>query len=270
MPKKVMLAATAAKMLPMYAMAWSAVVPPLAMAQDRPLSAEELKAAGNAARQYVPKDQFDSPPGGPRWAGRKFSYVVEPQAWVLGARWSCAGFPDWSYLDGSLTVAARPEFVISYQLTGATGPLFPGGLSAKGRNELNISSVECTRPEEASDTASNAFGAKFDVKRWTDRVVGIADTDDPDFKFRPYWKAKIEGDAARQLARGLRARISGTLSSWPGGQTVMCGTHRTTPTVSTPIDRTLDACIFHGRIEMIEFFDAATGRVHYSATRNRK
>lgn len=244
---------------------------PVALAQTAILSNEDLKAAGTAARAFVPKDQFESPPLGPDWVGRKFSYVIEPRAFPRGnGAVACAGFPDWSYVGRTFTVSVNAAYITSYEFMGSNGAWFPGAMSPLSRNGLNISSIECDRVEESTSMASNAFGAQFSVRRWTDRVIGIADTDEPDFKFHQYWKTEIDGDAARRISRGIRARISGTLSTWPGGQTVVCGSNRRGATVSSPVDRTIDACIFHGRIETIEFFDAQTGQVYYSATRNQK
>ena len=77
----------------------------------------------------------------------------------------------------------------------------------------------------------------------------------------------MAGDAARQLTQNLRVRVSGTLSDWWPGTSMLCGKSGSPPTIDLPLDSTLDICMVRGRADHLEVFNAVTGEVLYSATR---
>lgn len=243
--------------------------PPPAGGQTSLLSLDELKAAAEQVRAFAPKDQFEAPPPGPDWQGRRFSYVVEPVQRTPEGRHGCSGFPEWSFGNGSLSIAARPESVLSYKLAGSNGPIFPGMRTINKSGQLLLYSLDCVRDDQETYTATNAFGAQLPVSRWTEHVIAIADTDPMDFKFRTYWNKTMSGDEARSLTLNLRVRGTGTLGAWPGGRSIVCGTTNRSPTITSRTDKTLEACIFRGRIDALEFFDSTTGQTLYSVSRKK-
>ena len=234
-------------------------------AQSAPISGEQLVAAAEQVRTFVPRDQFDEPPAGPAWNGRRFSFTVEPVSWGPASH-PCTGLATWDYRNGQLSVSARPEFVNPFTFTGQ----FRGtGRSDRGRQivDLNLYSITCQQSAIEDVQATNAFGAQFRVRRWTDSAIGIFDTGDFDPKWKIYSHTQLDGAAARELTRNLLVRVSGTLSTWPNGGMIICGTDNSSPTIGTPTARTRNICGFNGRPDHVEFLNTATGHVLFEIAR---
>ena len=126
--------------------------------------------------------------------------------------------------------------------------------------------TSCKRATSPSYTATNAYGATFEIDPTTQIITAIAD--DP---IRPEWppsfKLQISGDAARTLVEHVEVRLSGTLRDWKPGVAMACDVRRDGPTASSPYDRTRDLCIANGSIEKFEVIDRRSGRVLHSTVR---
>lgn len=242
-----------------------AALPAASAAQDNPLTGEQLSDAGKQVQAFVPKDQFDTLPDAPAWAGRRFSYTVKPTGETDGSR-ACTGLPSWYFVAGKLSLSARPQFINPFTFTGqfrTQGKQAGRSLSS----DLNFYSISCKQSPVELVEATNALGAHFPVRKWTDQAIGIFDTGRFDPKWKIYWTKDVEGAAARELSRNLLVRISGTLHAWPNGRMVVCGTDRSSPTITSPVDRAREICGFNGWPDRVEFLNAATGEVLYAMTR---
>jgi|GEM_PF-4943217 len=226
----------------------------------------ELSVMAAQIRSFTPRDKFDSLPPLPSVAGRAFSVVMAPLEG--GPNNSiCSGFPSWVYLPqrshyevGSGTVTASKS-----NFEGPLGPLFATS-SPREPSLIKFLSFTCSHAKEPPYTTTNGFGAQVQVEKTTETVTAIAYDYDRLPSWKDYWESTTTGDAARQLAKNVRVRISGVLSDWSPGTPIMCGVSRRHPTMALPIDRTLNACLFKGRIDRFEVLNAATGELLYSAS----
>jgi hypothetical protein len=229
------------------------------------LSGEQLIALIEKVRSFEPRDQFDTLPPQPSLAGKRFSYMVEPRP--IGTKTNCAGYPEWVWLpqQRKLNISWSPTLALTYTLKGRNGPPFPPNLFGIRNSELMVRSFTCSKTNEPSYMANNAFGAQFSVEKTSEVVNAIADieqlgTSPP----KSSWEALVSGDAARQLSASVRVRVSGTLSDWWPGVSVVCGQKQLQPTIRLPFDRTTDMCLIRGQIERVEVVDQRSGAVLYS------
>jgi hypothetical protein len=225
----------------------------------------ELGAMAAQIRSFTPRDKFDSLPALPSVAGRRFSVVVAPLE--RGSNNSiCSGFPSWGYLPqrSHYEVGSGTGTGLKRSFEGPLGPIFATG-SPREPALIEYLSFTCSHAKEPAYTTTNGFGAQVQVEKTTDTVTAIAYDYDKPTSWKDYWETTITGDAARQLAKNVRVRISGVLSDWSPGTPIKCGVSRRHPTMALPIDRTLNACLFNGRIDRFEVFNVATGELLYSA-----
>ena len=124
----------------------------------------------------------------------------------------------------------------------------------------------CERVTLPSHTATNAYGASFNINPTAQIITAIAD--DP---IKPEWpesfKLQVPAAAARTLVEYLQVRLTGTLRDWKPGVAMACDIRRDGPTVASPYNRTRDLCVANGHIDRFEVFDARDGRMFHSAVR---
>lgn len=230
-----------------------------------PLGLEELSALAEEARNFKPRDRFDTPALQRSLAGLRFSYVVEP---IPIEQKPCSGFPDWSFqaAQGKLTVGWYSGTLFTTLFRGASGPVFPPNLRDRRRSEMTFRAFSCRTTKHPSYTATNAFGAAFTIEKSVDTVAAIADFDPMTLARRPpsSWETAVSGDAARLLSRNLRVRVSGTLDDWAPGKSVVCGAQRIEPRLALPIDRTTEICLIRGQITLVEVLDQSTSSVRHA------
>lgn len=229
------------------------------------LNGEQLSALVARVKNFVPRDQFDAPPAQPSLAGKRFSYTIEPRP--IGRATNCDGHPEWLYLPAQqrLNFSWGSSLALSYALKGRNGGVFPPNMMGLRNSELMFRSFTCAKTIEQNYTATNGFGAQFTIEKMTDTVSAIADFDPPTGRRLPSsWDAVVTGDAARLLSANARIRVSGTLSDWWPGASVVCGQKRLEPTISRPIDRTTDVCLIRGQVERVDVIDERSGATLYS------
>ena len=230
---------------------------------QKTVSLAEINALAAKVRAYKPKDEFDAAPSQPSWTGRSFVLTIDPKP----HRAACFGSPTWSYSAESQTLYVSP----GGSDLGLAGFRGQQGVISKtlgeewGRPVLYFATA-CERVILPSYTATNAYGASFNIDPTAQIITAIAD--DP---IQPEWpesfKLQISGDAARTLVEHLQVRLSGTLRDWKPGVAMACDVRRDGPTASSPYDRTRDLCIANGRIGKFEVIDRRNGRVLHSAVR---
>lgn len=246
-------------LLPML-VAMQSVVPAL---PPKPVSLVEINALGAKVRAYKPKDEFDSAPSQPTWAERPFVLTLDPKP----SRMACFGSPTWSYSAETQTLYVSPGGS-DLGLAGFRGK--QGVISKVAGQEwgraVRYFATACERVTLPSYTATNAYGAAFNIDPTAQIITAIAD--DP---IKPEWpesfKLQISGAAARALVEHLQVRLSGTLRDWKPGVAMACAVRRDGPTASSPYDRTRDLCVANGRIERFEVIDMRDGRKLHSAVR---
>ncbi len=240
-----------------------------AKAQDV-MTGEQLVTLVEKVRSFTPKDQFDTPPATPSMAGKRFSYVVAPLQSGPNNQ-ICRGSPTWGYWakDGRLEVGMSPDSALSYKMQAKQGRLFPSDMVGVGRNsDVSFSSFTCRKIKEPSYTATNAYGAQYDIRKETEIIASVANFEPYiDKHWKTYWTTLVAGDAARELSNNIRVRISGTLEDWWAGTSVLCGFIDQSPTANLRIDRTVDICMVKGRTDHIEVIDIVSGAILYSAVR---
>jgi hypothetical protein len=233
------------------------------------LSGDQLEVMANQMRAFVPRDEFDAPPSLPSVNGRRFTYTVTPLR-TGPQNLICSGFPTWGYWpqDGRLEVGGTESVGIKSDYRSGNSAMFPTGSDGSGLSTmLSFRSFTCQRTRLEGYTATNAFGAAFPIEASREAVTAIGDFAMINTSWRTYWGTQVTGDAARQLSQNVRIRFSGTLSDWAPGRPVLCGRSHRSPTVSLPIDRITDICIFKGRADLFEVIDAHTGEVLFSSPR---
>lgn len=234
------------------------------------LSGEQLSALVDKVRNFAPRDQFDSPPAQPSLAGKRFSYTVEPRP--IGRATNCDGHPEWVYLPTQrrLNFFWGSSLALTYAMKGRNGAVFPPGMSNPRKAELMFRSFTCAKTIEPNYTANNAFGAQFTIEKMTDVVSAIADFDPLTGRRLPSsWEALLSGDEARAMSANARIRVSGTLSDWWQGVSVVCGQKRLEPNIRSPLDRTTDLCMIRGQVEQVEVIDQRSGATLYSIVADR-
>ncbi|MDB5713592.1 MAG: hypothetical protein JWO15_989 [Sphingomonadales bacterium] len=231
---------------------------------------DQLAPLATKARSFKPVDQFDTTlPSGVSLDGKHFSYTVAPLP--RGPNNSiCPGFPSWGYWpeDARLEVGAdfglalTDTFTKHGEQTFANLPKKSGGIAT-----IEYYTFSCDFKKLPSYTATNAYNAEFTIDRTKQTVTAVANFDYAQRPWKVAWSTKITGDAARQLTQNLRIRISGILEDWAPGTPVICGTDAHNPSIISPTDDTVDLCLIKARTDHLEFFNAVTGEVLYSATR---
>jgi len=233
-----------------------------------PADASELNSVAKAVRAFVPKDEFDTPPGQRSVTGREF--LIEVQPWgTKPPKVACFGYPQGFYSQESGTL---------YVSTGASKLVLSGFLTKQGivtkkaaadiwPEEVHYFASDCARANLPSYTGTNAYGATFRIEPTEQTVTAIADSPPKESKLTESFQIKIGGAAARTLVPNLRVRFQGRLSDWKPGVSVACGRRRDGPTASSPYDRTLKLCLFNGRIEQIDLVDSRTGAVLQTVNR---
>lgn len=233
------------------------------------LSGDDLEVLASRVRSFAPRDQFDMPPALPSVAGRRFSYTVTPLERGPD-NLICDGFPSWGFWpqDGRLEVGATEGTGIKSDFASGSSRMFPTGQGISDFGTMvTFRSFRCQKTRLGSYTATNGFGAQFTVERSREVVTAIGGFAMPDTSWRTYWTTQVSGDAARQLSRSLRVRISGTLTDWAPGRPVLCGRNVSTPSMRRPYEETLDLCLFNGRADLFEVVDSRTGEVLFSSPR---
>ncbi|MEK7412792.1 MAG: hypothetical protein AAB263_05705, partial [Planctomycetota bacterium] len=145
---------------------------------------------------------------------------------------------------------------------------FPEPADRRASRILDVYSFTCHFVRQPDYVANNALGAQFTIKKTTTVITAIGES--PLLRNKPwkiYWEKPVTGDEARQLSEHIRIRISGTLSDWSPGKSVICGTHVRLPTIQLPQDETTSACLFKGRPDLFEVIDASNGAVLFSSPR---
>jgi hypothetical protein len=233
------------------------------------LSGDQLEAMARRARAFVPRDRFDVPPALPSVNGSRFSYIVTPLP--TGPDNSiCQGSPSWGYWpqDGRLEVSAGQGVGIASDYRASDRPMFGGHEGQIATATLvSFSSFRCQKTRLPGYRATNGFGVPFEVGRTTEVVTAIGEFSRPATSWRTYWTTQISGDPARQLAQNLQVRVSGTLSDWAPGRPVACGRSVSRATMSSPVERTVEICMFNGRADLFEVLDARTGAVLFASPR---
>lgn len=234
-----------------------------------PLTGEDLEALASQVRSFVPRDQFDTPPALPSVTGRRFSYIATPLE--RGPENEiCDGYPSWGFWpqDGRLEVGATEGTGIKSDFTSGSSRMFSTGQGTSDFGTMvTFRSFRCQKTRLPGYTATNGFGAQFAVERSREVVTAIGGFAMPDTSWRTHWTTQVSGDAARQLSRNVRVRVSGTLTDWARGRPVVCGRKVSTPTTRRPYDETLDICLFNGRADLFEVLDGRTGEVLFSSPR---
>lgn len=234
---------------------------------DTPLTESELTEMATQLRSFTPRDKFDSLPTPPSVAGKQFSVVISPLERGPDNA-ICSGHPSWGFRPekGHFEVDAGNGDKMKSSFKGPLGPLFPSDVQREP-GFIRFVSFTCSKTKEQPYVTTNGFGAQVRVEKSTDVVTAIAyDRTRKLPVWKDYWTTAITGNAARQLATNVRVRISGVLGDWSPGISLMCGVSRHHPTMTLPIDRTLDICMFNGRIDKFEVLNVATGELLYSAS----
>jgi hypothetical protein len=224
------------------------------------LTGKDLAALAEKVRTFTPRDQFDLQPAQPSLAGKRFSYTIEPRP--IGRATNCDGYPEWVYLQAQrrLNFFWGASLALTYDLKGKNGPVFPPSMSKPRNAELMFRSFTCEKSVQPTYTAFNAFGAHFTIEKTTDTVTAIADFDPLSRRMAASsWEATVTGDAARALSANARIRVSGTLSDWWQGISVVCGQKRLEPSIRLPLDRTTNLCMIRGQVEKVEVIDQRSG-----------
>ena len=227
------------------------------------LSLAEINALGDKVRGHKPKDEFDAAPSQPSWAGRPFVVRLNPKP----PRMACYGSPTWSYSAESQTLYVSPGGS-DLGLAGFRGKqgVISKVLGEEWGRPVRYFATACERVTLPSYTATNAYGASYNIDPTAQIITAIAD--DP---IKPEWptsfKLQISGPEARKLVDHLQVRWTGTMRDWKPGVAMACDTRRDGPTVSSPYDRTRDLCVANGRLDRFEVIDARDGRILHSAMR---
>ena len=241
-------------------MAMQSVVPAV---PQKTLSLAEINALGDKVRAYKPKDEFDAAPSQPAWAGRPFVLTLNPKP----PRMACFGSPTWSYSAETQTLYVSPGGS-DLGLAGFRGKqgVISKILGEEWGRPVRYFATACERVTLPSYTATNAYGASFNIDPTAQIITAIAD--DP---IKPEWptsfKLQISGPEARKLVDQLQVRWTGTMRDWKPGVAMACDTRRDGPTVSSPYDRTRDLCVANGRLDKFEVIDARDGRILHTAMR---
>jgi len=226
------------------------------------IGTSELNSTAKAVRAFVPKDEFDTPPGQRSVAGREF--VIDVQPWgTKPPRMACFGYPMWSYApdSGTLYVSTGARKLLLSAFLTKQGIVTKGTAADIWPEEVRYFASDCARADLPSYTGTNAYGATFRIEPTEQTVTAIADSLPTESKLTESFQLTIPGADARALVPNLRVRFRGRLSDWKSGVSVACGRRRDGPTASSPYDRTLKLCLFNGRIEKIELVDTRTGAV---------
>ena len=227
------------------------------------LSLAEINALGARVRAYKPKDEFDAAPSQPSWAGRPFVVTLNPKA----PQTACFGSPTWSYSAETQTLYVSPGGS-DLGLAGFRGKqgVISKVLGEEWGRPVRYFATACERVTLPSYTATNAYGASYNIDPTAQIITAIAD--DP---IKPEWptsfKLQISGPEARKLVDHLQVRWTGTLRDWKPGVAMACDTRRDGPTAASPYDRTRNLCVANGRIDKFEVIDARDGRILHSAVR---
>jgi hypothetical protein len=233
------------------------------------MTGDELEAIAKRVRSFVPRDQFDTPPSLPSVTGGRFSYMVMPLE-RGPSNLICDGYPSWGFWpqDGRLEVGATEGTGIKSDFSTGAGRMFSTGQGMSDFSTMvTFRSFRCQKTRLPSYTATNGFGAQFTIEKSREVVTAIGGFAMPNTSWKTHWTKQVTGEAARQLSRDVRVRISGTLVDWAPGRPVRCGTKVRTPTTRLPYDETLDICLFNGSADLFEVIDARTGEVLFSSPR---
>lgn len=232
------------------------------------VGASDLNAMAEAARDFVPKDEFDSPPIQKSLSGR--SFVVEVKPWGTNSPpVACFGYPMWSYSasTGTLYVSTGADELMLSSFRSKHGPITKKPGQDTFGEEIRYFASDCARADLPSYTASNAYGAEYRIEPTLQTITAIADDVPRGSVLTETFKIQTTGAAARTLVPNLRVRFSGLLADWKPGVSVACGTKRNGPTADSPYDRRFDYCLFNGRIDRIELLDVRSGEVLQTVNR---
>lgn len=220
------------------------------------LNRTDLIAIARSVRSFVAKDEFDSPPAQPAISGRAFSIELTPAEGVSDR--PCAGYPWWRY------DANKQEL----EVVADSGQVFPLLVSPRGifanaqpGDSVPVLQFDCRQISDGTYTAENGFGVAVNVHQRTEETVSLAIPESVEAE----WSAHVEGDDARELSRAVRILITGVLREWTPGKVTLCYQDRLKPTVDFPFDLTTRDCAFNAESVQIEFIDARTGNVLYTA-----
>lgn len=138
----------------------------------KPVSLAEINALGAKVRAYKPKDEFDAAPSQPSWSGRPFVLTLNPKL----PRMACFGSPAWSYSAETQTLYVSPGGS-DLGLAGFRGR--QGAISKVPGQEwggaVRYLATACERVTLPSYTATNAYGATFNIDPTAQIITAIAD-----------------------------------------------------------------------------------------------
>lgn len=234
------------------------------------LTGTELITMAEKVRAFVPRDQFDSPPTVSSLEGRRFSYMIEPLPKGPDNR-ICDGFGSWGYwpensylemgmIDGTLW---RNSFMSAQ---GPTLTLPPEGKGRPNLFHISFFSLSCTKTREKT-TGTNGFGAVVEIEKSDETMVAIAVGEDTIKTIEPRWSTTLSGTEARELIKRIKLMVSGTLSIWSDGRTLVCGHDYRAPTTSFPLERMSNICAYRGMIDRFEIIDSGDGKILYTSAR---
>lgn len=233
-----------------------------------PADVSELNSMARTVRSFKAKDEFDTPPPQPTLTGRPFLLEVEPWG-RTPPRMACFGYPSWSYdaSSGTLYVSTGASELLLDSFRTQLGYITKRAERTIWPETVRYFATDCARAALAKYTATNAYGAKFEIEPTSQTVTAVADDVSGESALTRSFEIKMSGAQARSLVPNLRVRFRGALADWKPGSAVACGRKREGPIASSPYDRTLKACLFNGHIDRIELVDVRTGDVLQTASR---
>ena len=223
------------------------------------LGDQELLAAAELVRAFTRRDAFEAPPTAPQFAGHEFSYELPVRA-RDGA--GCGSLPHWGYS------ATSQELEVTF-MAGMTTPLGASGgndailaqISENPAHSVHFLPIRCNRRELGSYRAENAFGARTQVYRSDESVVGVghaAITSELGFTSL---KVAMSPDDARTISRSLIIRVTGQIDEWLPGSTLACGRQIGHARFDHPWEDAVSACVYRATVFRIELLDGPGGRV---------
>ena len=223
----------------------------------RAVSADELVAAAEPIRRFLPKDTFETTPNTEL---TQTAFVVEQ---IVGSREDdiCYGMPNWRYdaNERELQLFYLGGIRLGFEVKDRNDA--PTGLSSKGM--LITVPIRCVQTDKGSYRASNAFGATTTIIRrsvvTTEIAVKTPSGHSPTSIMLT--SVSMEPDEARLVTANLAVRVEGNLIGWNDQTSLICGIVTSSPNMRTVYDTTTDTCVYQGIIEKVTFFDKNTGSV---------
>lgn len=214
---------------------------------------------------YKPSDEFDDGPTFPTIAGLRFSITMNIRKSTPPN--DCPGYPTWSYDagDGTLSTELSDGFVFVDSWDERFTKIFPRNKNVSS-GTLYFTSLICRNTLSSRYRASNAFGVSATVSRQKYRLVAISTQKQPTTEMiypQSVWRDSVSGEEARHLSKSLALRITGTVGTWPNGESVLCGTEHLRPKLDFPYDTDTSVCVFKVNAVTYEVIDRSSGATLY-------